>query len=146
MILALSNKTNFSLFARQPLLKDYLVERQLRFFSYLSLMDSPGQKTDQFTPYLMSRMLGRKISIYNGAYLWHSDDIGAMDIVLGNIEHNFFATKVGNTFFNTFRNMYIRLNGLFSVNTNLQLPNFHTLLIVFFSLFRRGLPNINQFE
>ena len=43
----------------------------------------------------MSKMIGRKISIFVGKDVWHSDDHMAMDISFAYIEGNFMPTKVG---------------------------------------------------
>ena len=44
---------------------------------------------------VMSKMIGRKISIFVGNNVWHSDDHMALDLMFAYIEENYMPTKVG---------------------------------------------------
>ena len=59
----------------------------------------PSQKLDYCIPYLMSLYLNQKITIFNGSNVWHSDDEGEVDIVLGMVQGVFLPTKIGKCFF-----------------------------------------------
>ena len=65
------------------------------FYTYLAILDMPGQKLDFCIPFLMEMYLNRKITIFNGANVWHSDDEAEVDIVLGMVQGVFIPTKVG---------------------------------------------------
>ena len=54
-----------------------------------------GSRIDQFMPIVMSKMIGRKISIFVGNNVWHSDDHMALDLMFAYIEGNLMPTKVG---------------------------------------------------
>ena len=43
----------------------------------------------------MEMYLNWKISIFNGANVWHSDDEAEVDIVLGMVQGVFIPTKIG---------------------------------------------------
>ena len=66
---------------------------------YLAVLDMPGQKLDYCIPYLMSLYLNQKITIFNSSNVWHSDDEGEVDIMLGMVQGIFLPTKVGKCFF-----------------------------------------------
>ena len=68
---------------------------QQSLYTYLSKIEFHSGWVDQYIPIVMSKMIGRKISIFVGKDVWHSDDHMAMDISFPYIEGNFMPTKVG---------------------------------------------------
>ena len=68
---------------------------QQSLYAYLSKIEFCGGQVDQYIPIVMSKMIGRKISIYVGKDVWHSDDHMIMDMTFVYIEGNFMPTKVG---------------------------------------------------
>ena len=68
---------------------------QQSLYTYLSKIEFHSGQMDQDIPILMSKMIGRKISIFVGKDVWHSDDHMAMDVSFAYIEGNFMPTKVG---------------------------------------------------
>ena len=68
---------------------------QQSLYTYLFKIEFCSGCVDQYIPILMSKMIGRKISIFVGKDVWHSDDHMAMDISFAYIEGNFMPTKVG---------------------------------------------------